>query len=46
MKDMDGTLQKVCQFFNKSYSLEQLEALKDHLSFDKMKSNAILKILK
>lgn len=38
-KDLKSTLKRVCTFFNKSYSDEQLEKLAHHLSFDSMKDN-------
>lgn len=36
---MKSTLKRVCAFFNKSYSDEQLDTLAQHLSFDSMKDN-------
>lgn len=38
-RDLKSTLRKVCQFFNKSYSEQQLNQLEAHLSFDSMKNN-------
>ncbi|XP_026469174.1 estrogen sulfotransferase-like [Ctenocephalides felis] len=37
--DMLNVLKKVSEFLNKSYSIEQLRALADHLDFDNMKKN-------
>ncbi|XP_053670280.1 luciferin sulfotransferase-like [Anopheles nili] len=38
-RDLRNVLTKVCQFFQKSYSDTQLDALALHLSFDQMKKN-------
>ncbi|XP_058118159.1 luciferin sulfotransferase-like [Anopheles ziemanni] len=38
-KDLRGVLPRVCQFFGKSFSDEQLDELAVHLSFDEMKKN-------
>jgi hypothetical protein len=36
--DLGAVIEKTQRFLGKSYTKEQLEQLKDHLSFDKMKS--------
>nr|XP_029731853.1 sulfotransferase 1A1-like [Aedes albopictus] len=38
-KDIMGILRKMCSFFGKSYTDEQLAKLAEHLSFDTMKKN-------
>ncbi|EAT33758.1 AAEL013972-PA [Aedes aegypti] len=38
-KDLKSTLHRVCEFFNKSFSDEQLQKLANHLSFDSLKDN-------
>ncbi|XP_055598045.1 luciferin sulfotransferase-like [Uranotaenia lowii] len=38
-KDLAQTLRRVCQFFGKSYTDQQLQTLEQHLSFDSMKNN-------
>nr|XP_019556548.2 sulfotransferase 1A1-like [Aedes albopictus] len=38
-RDLKGTLRRVCSFFNKSYSEDQLETLTKHLSFESLKNN-------
>ncbi|EDS42513.1 sulfotransferase 1A1 [Culex quinquefasciatus] len=42
--DLKATLRKVCQFFGKSYSEEQLDKLESHLSFDSMKNNKAVNV--
>ncbi|XP_058831220.1 luciferin sulfotransferase-like [Topomyia yanbarensis] len=39
-RDLKGTLNQVCKFFNKAYSEEQLATLAQHLSFESMKDNS------
>lgn len=39
LQDLKGTLRRVCSFFNKSYSEDQLETLTKHLSFESLKNN-------
>ncbi len=38
IQDMDGVIEKTQKFLGKNYPKEKLAQLKDHLSFDKMKS--------
>ncbi|XP_055627574.1 luciferin sulfotransferase-like [Toxorhynchites rutilus septentrionalis] len=38
-KDLKDTMKRVCKFFNKCYSEEQLDTLAQHLSFESMKDN-------
>ncbi|EAT42081.1 AAEL006327-PA [Aedes aegypti] len=38
-KDLKSTVFKVCSFFNKTYTEDQIQQLCKHLSFDSMKNN-------
>uniref|UniRef100_A0A240PJZ0 Sulfotransferase domain-containing protein n=1 Tax=Anopheles atroparvus TaxID=41427 RepID=A0A240PJZ0_ANOAO len=39
-RDLPGTIKRVCRFYNKSFTGEQVTRLADHLSFDRMRQNA------
>jgi hypothetical protein len=39
LQDFDTVIEKTKKFLDKQFSKDQLEVLKDHLSFDKMKTN-------
>nr|WEM02051.1 sulfotransferase 2 [Vargula tsujii] len=38
-KDLRATIKNVAKFFNKEFSIEQIDTLVDHLSFENMQSN-------
>ncbi|XP_035893419.1 luciferin sulfotransferase-like [Anopheles stephensi] len=39
-RDLPGAIRQVCQFFDKSYTDEQIGQLANHLGFDQMRHNA------
>lgn len=39
-QDLPGAIRQVCQFFNKSYTDEQIVQLANHLGFEQMRQNA------